>query len=274
MPRRIQDYMGPKKVAFRQTGVRRKLVKAPISKPAAKAVRSIVKKEIHKQAEDKFSGVVVDQTFNSTISSGGECYSLVPSVSVGNLDNQRIGDKIRGKYLMIKGYVQIAENQINYIPPSTVRVMILSQKNLKTHDQVATTPQPAVDFLLKDNVASSAARAYGGGRYDNLAPINKEMFRVHMDRKFRFNWTNQQTPTAGTGVPTVGWQAGNDRTKYFTCRIKLNRTLTYDDVNGLYPNSLSPFICVGSVCDDDEGPFTLQTPWHVCTQSILYYEDS
>lgn len=246
-----------------------------ISKPAAKAVRAIAKAAVRKEAEDKFVGVQLLHNFNSTINSAGECYSLVPQVTIGTGDYQRIGDKIRGKYLYIKGTIQIDGSvmaTLDKLPASTVRALILTQKNIKVGSDVSSRVDVA--HLLKDNIGTGTARQFVGSQFDAIAPINKDLFRVHMDRKFKFNWENQQQPDTATGVPTTTWQSGNNRTKSFTCRIKCPNTLTFDDGNGSWPNNFAPFFCLGSVSDDGAAVFSVTTPWKVAVQSVMYYEDA
>lgn len=238
-----------------------------------KAVRAIAKQVVHKESENKFVSTSFNQLFNSTIASASECYPLMPQIPEGTGDYQRVGDKVRGRGLYIKGFVQIGKDvagNIYNIPPSTLRCMILSQKNIKVSSAVQT--QADVAHLLKDNYGTGTARDYAGGQLDNLAPINKDLFHVYMDKKIRFQWQNIQTGTGG--APTVEWQSGNNITRYFSCKIKVPATLTFDDGNGDYVNNFAPFFCMGSVCDDGDTPFTLTTPWKVVVQSVLYYEDS
>lgn len=248
--------------------------KPRVSKTAAKVVKKIVKKTLDKQQEHKFASSNNTQTFNQTISSPSECYACVPSIPVGAQDYQRIGSKIKGTYLIIKGMVQLDGDFLKsntYMPPSTVRIMVLSQKNLKLATDVSTKAQ--VGQLLKENnVGSPSARSYSGGLFDNLAHINKELFRVHMDKKIRFNWIDAQSYTGA--APDVTWQTGNDKTKYFICKIKIGKTLSYDDGNGNFPNNFSPFICMGGVNDDGTSPFTVGTPYRLTYQQTLYFTDA
>lgn len=233
---------------------------------------------MNRTAETKFVSLQEDHSFNSVISAASECYPVIPRVTIGTGDYQRIGDKIRGKYLIIKGHVQWDYTQLTqhsttaYLPPSTLRVMILSQNNVKVGGDVQTRVDVA--HLLKDNVGTGTARGYSGSMYDNLAPINKDLFKVHMDKKVKLNWINWSMSNTGGGGQSESQAVGNDRTKYFYCRIKLNRNLKFDDGNGDYPNSFAPFMCVGAVSDDGNGAFSLQTPYRVSMLSTLYFTDA
>lgn len=250
------------------------------TKSFAKVVRGIAKSVVSRAAEDKFVSVNSVTRHNSTISSPGECYPMVPQVTLGTGDYQRIGDKISGKYLYIKGYIQYDSSVLDllqtaqslYLPPSTVRVLCLSQKNVKVGSAVPTAID--VNHLIKDNVGTGTARAYTGSVFDNVAPINKDLFKVHMDKKIKLNFqsTNTVAPATGPGLQTA--MVGNDRTKYFTCRIKCPASMKFDDGNGDWPNSFAPFICMGAVCDDGTAPWSLSTPYRLTVSSTLYFEDS
>lgn len=249
-----------------------------IAKPMAAAVRKIAKTAISRSAETKYVTTQSDRNFNSSISSATECYELVPQVSIGTGDYQRIGDKIYGKYLYIRGHVQWDSNFLQqhsttaYLPPATLRILIVSQNDIKVGNQVST--RAAVGQLLKDNVGTGTARAYTGGMWDNLAPINKDLFKVHMDRKVKLNWINWSMSNTGGGGQSESQAVGNDRTKYFYCRIKLHRTMKFDDANGDYPNSFAPFLCVGAVNDDGTSAWSLQAPYRVSWNSTLYFTDA
>lgn len=258
--------------------VRKRTGWVPKTKGPSKAMMLAAKRAVVRTAETKFVSTSEDHSYNSTITSASECYPLVPQITLGTGDYQRIGDKIRGKYLIIKGHVQWdytflqQHSTTTYMPPSTVRIMILSQNNLKVASDVSSRVDTA--HLLKDNVATGTARGYGGGMFDNLAPINKDLFRVHMDRKVKLNWINWSLSNSGGGGQSESQAVGNDRTKYFYCKIRINRNMKFDDGNGNYPNSFAPFICVGAVSDDGNGPYSATTPYRVSTLSTLYFTDA
>lgn len=246
-----------------------------VSKTAAAAVRKIAKAVVKRETEDKYVSTQGAVLFNSSITSSSECYPMIPQITEGTGDFQRIGDKVRGKYLYIKGYLQYNLNYLEfstgnqYLPPVTARVMILSQKNVKVGNDVSTRIDVA--HLLKDNVGTGTARPYNGGLLDNLAPINKDLFKVHMDKKIKLNWVQRgdQTNTGDTG-----FGIGNDRTKYFRCRIKLPASMTFDDGNLDWPNNCAPFLCFGAVNDDGTTKYTVGTPFRLGWISTAYFEDA
>jgi len=251
---------------------RRRVARKPrLSKPVTTAVRRIAKSVVSRASETKFISLRQDLGFNSTITGPGECYALMPPITQGTDDFQRVGDRISGRTLYISGHINYNSAFLdtigvnNYVPPSTVRVMILSQKNIKSNQQLGLVDTA---HLLKDNVATGVARSYNGGMTDNLAPVNKDLFRVHLDKKIKMNCVYQSSD--GTG--STGWVG--QKTAYFRCAIKLPKTLYYDDLNGDVPNNFAPFFCLGGVNDDGSSPYTLQTPYRVTFLSTAYFDDA
>jgi len=247
---------------------------APISRAArlTRPVATAVKRIVLKNQETKHVGVnAVNTSFNSSISAASECYPVVPAVAEGDAGHNRSGDKVKPVILVVKGHVQYDEAfQGNFAPPSTVRVMILSQKNLKTNGDLSRVDTA---HLLKDNIATDTARAYTGSMFDNLAPINTDLFKVHMDRKIKM-LPQLYTGLGNTTDTNTKTLSGTQRTYAFTARIKCPANLYFDDGNGNNPNNFAPFICLGGVCDDNAGAFSANTPYRLTAQSILYFKDA
>lgn len=239
-----------------------------VAKPMVSAVKTIAKSVVNKESETKLVGrAIVDDDFTFDISSAAECYPIVPAVQQGDDDYQRTGDRIRPQWITVRGKIMLSREftTTQWVPPLTARVMILNQRDLKTNSQVSTRADYA--HILKDNINVGVARPYSGGNYDNLAPINRDKFKVIMDRKFRFAWDDQLN-LAGQAA------AGTNKAFYFTVRVKCPKTLYFDDVNGPNPTNFAPFLCVGAVADDNSGAFTVATPLRVTAQSILYFKDA
>lgn len=256
-------------------GARSRSVKAGATLVAQSISAGEVRRQLVRYAEKKLAGVNLDLSFNSTIGSSSECYPLLPTITEGTAGNQRIGNKIRPKYLIVKGKIQYNNSFLDtagtqFIPPCTVRAMILTQKSVRYSGAVSTDVD--VSHLLKDNIGTDVARSYSGTQYDNLAPINTELFNVIMDKKIKFNWINHQVVLTDPGV-SISHDSGNDRTKYFYCKVPVPANLYFDDGSGNYPNNFAPFFCFGSVMDDGSSPWTASTPYHVTIQSALYYTD-
>lgn len=245
----------------------------PVAIRSRAAVKKVVKSVINRTAETKFVSAKYDALHNSTITNG-DISAVCPLITQGDDDFQRNGDKITGKYLIVRGKVQwddsyLLSNGQTYMPPSTCRVLILSQRNVSNNGQIPAQIQD--QYILKDNVGVGTGRNYGGGPWDNLAPINRDLFKVHMDRKIKLNWVHpvNAATTVDQGV------VGNDRTKYFYCRIPVKKVLKFDSSMGTpnAPVNFAPFFAFGAVCDDGSSAYTAGTPYHVSWLSTLYYTD-
>lgn len=247
--------------------------KPRLAKPAAKAVAAIAKRVVNRNEETKHVGVnAVNAAFNSSISAASECYPVIPTVAEGDNGCTRDGNRIKPKYLLVRGHLQYDEGaQGNFFPPSTVRIMILSQKNIKVGSDVSNRAD--VTHLLKDNIGTDVARAYTGTMFDNLAPINTDLFKVHMDRKFRM-LPQLYTGLGNSSDTNTKTLSGTQKTYYFTKKIKCPASLYFDDGNGNWPNNFAPFVCMGGVCDDNAGAFSVTTPYRLTVQSVLYFTDA
>ena len=199
----------------------------------------LVRRIVNRGVEVKHVGQnVVNAAFNSSIGAASECYPILPAVTEGTDGHQRIGDRISPKYLIVKGKIHYDDSVTGaggnagvYIGPSTVRMLLLSQKNIKISSDVSSRAD--VEHLLKDNIGTDLARAYTGTQFDNLAPINKDLFTVHMDRKFKLK--GQMTKELGNSN-TVTF-ADTQRTLYFVKKIRCPKNLYFDDGNGNTPNN-------------------------------------
>lgn len=243
---------------------------------ATSRLGKLVRRIVNRGVEVKHVGQnVINAAFNSSISAASECYPLLPAVTEGTDGHQRIGDRIQPKYLIVKGKIHYDSsvtgaggNTGPYIGPSTVRLLLLSQKNIKISSDVSSRAD--VEHLLKDNIGTDTARAYTGTQFDNLAPINKDLFTVHMDRKYKLK--GQMTKELGNSN-TVTW-ADTQRTLYFVKKIRCPKTLFFDDGNGNTPNNFAPFFCMGSVLDDNQSPWSATTPYRAVVQAELYFTDA
>lgn len=267
---RLRSGAGARKNYRAIAGLTRKprATKPKLAPRVRKAVAKVAKAVLNKSVETKYvSQNVINAGFNQTISSASECYRVVPDVIEGTAGHQRDGDKIKPKYLIVKGHIQIDDSYLStYLPPTTLRVMLLTQRNLKCSADLSR-----IDYahILKDNVGTDVARPYGGGIFDNLAPINKDLFTVLMDRKFKMReHMASQLGNANTVVVE-----GTQRTISFVKKIKCPATLHFDDSNGNTPNNFAPFFCMGAVSDDNSGAISLSTPYRVTVQSTLYFTD-
>lgn len=265
---RLVRYAKKKSGGYARIGGRRIRL---LGKPIAKAVRRIAKRAVASATEVKHSGLqVVNAGFNSTISGANECYNVLPPIAEGTAGNERSGDRVRPKYLVVKGHLMYDTEVAgagSYIPPSTVRLLVLTQNNIKCANDLSRVD---TNRLLKDNVGTDAGRAYTATMFDNLAPINKDLFKVIADKKIKMKAIIAKELGNNN---TVTW-ADTNRTYSFSIKIKCPAQLKFDDDNGNYANNFAPFLCMGSVLDDNSAPWTASTPYRLTALSELYFTDA
>lgn len=235
-------------------------------------VLAVVRRILDRRTEDKFVGWKVEENVvhNSPISSA-DCYPVLQNIApldtaTGNLAQQRNGDRIKPKSLIVRGVLSFNPDQpSNTSQNLLVRVCILSQKNIK----VGSAVTGGVDSgrLLRPGYAGVGTDQipFNGFTIDVNAPINKDLFRVYMDKTFIMS---SQIVTAGA----VEQQLNSKRWRYVF--KQLPTTLSYDEGNGDWANNFAPFLCIGYAYADGTAPDVLQSRLVSNTSSFLTFEDA
>lgn len=248
-----------------------KTVKVPKMKDTMKAqVLSTVRRLLSRDAENKAVGWNVETcvSHNSAISSA-DCYPLVQQIVSGTSAQQRIGDKLKPKSLTVRGVLALANEDLNTSQDIYVRVVIASQKNIK----VGSAINGGVDAgrLLRPAIAGSDMVPFNGNTQELTYPINKELFRVYMDRVFKLTSVAADTGLAGHG--SVEANAGYSRRWQYQFK-DLPASFSYDDGNGDWANNFAPFIAIGYAFSDCTEPDLVTTRIKSNTFSLLEYEDA
>lgn len=237
------------------------------ARKARPSVKQVVRKEIQRMAEDKTVMLqVTNQLHNSSITSG-DCYALMPPVPQGTDDWNRVGDKLRPKWLRVKGYVSLDFDVVHNTPalspsgrgdPIYVRVIAFTQNNVKSGG--ITLVQPS---LLFRGPAGSAV-SFTGGPYDLLNDINTDLFKVLLDKRVELIPQVQNSYTAP--LP-------HGATHFFTFKIKCPAVLKYDNSSNNFPNNFNPIIACGYGYTNLTPPDTTATPVTFTCTSTLCFED-
>jgi len=229
---------------------------------AGKVLTAAIKKVVKSQAEKKFMNSNQTYRSNSGINVG-DLVGVIPAISQGVDDFNRIGDKIRPTSLIVK--VTLCNDNSAYathnVPPFTARVFVLSQKNIKSLTGLSGV---ATGSLLR---LSGTEIAYLGGTGDNMLPINRDLFTVHGDRKVHF------AGQSITGV-TQTWTQSNKAVS-MTFRVKCPASFTYDDaISTTLPVNFAPFLAVGYQYDDGQVPDLVNTNLRVQVEYSVSYTDA
>lgn len=227
------------------------------------------------KTENKRMGwnVEKDVLHNSPIS-GADCEPLIqliqPIDSAGGSDGsqQRIGDRINPKSLRVTGVLSFNKDSGPSNIPVYVRVIIAAQKDIKNGNSVLNG-NVATSALLHPGILGADETAFNGNTVDITYPINKNKFRVYMDKTFMLcsgNWGG--APSTVEELPHY-----QKRWSYTFKSSQLPASLTFDSAAGNWPNNFAPFVAIGYAYSNGTGPDSAQQKIYSNVTSILDFED-
>jgi len=216
-----------------------------------------------KEIENKTRGFTVEEdvVHNGPISDA-DVVTLLQSVPEGDASNQRHGDRIKPRSLVVSGCIGLNPDYNPNNKPMIVQVMILAAKDKKTNSLV--TAGVGMADLLKPNIGGTEQVNWDGTTFRSNFPINKEKFRVYYAKQFKL---------------CPGSLAGGTREfdfikwGYTFDSSNMPASLTFDEGNGDDANNFAPFLVTGWCYTDGSAPDV--TPRLVSnTFSQLSYEDA
>lgn len=263
----------------RKANPRRRPARRPVRKPAkpSKALAKAIRTVIHSQAENKQAyHSVVNTNFNSGIDSIGDELRMLPNVSVGTAENERIGEQIRAQRFNIKGHYTM-----NASPNSlsgariAVRMMIVQPRIYNTIQDVTGSTAWLSQLLLK----GGASTAFTGIVSDLYAPLNSDAIIKYYDKVTYVTIPYvQRTTTAGTTLVNTNTETSIDyssSTKFFSIALKVkNKLLKYDKAwSTAQPMNYSPCMILGYAHLDNSSPDVANTQINLNYVTTLQYED-
>lgn len=247
------------------------------SKSFTKAVQKIIHKDVEtKQAFNSFPYT----SFNSGINSSGDICRVLPTISKGVNDNNRIGDQIRAMKLTIRGHVLINQVPIvNGLPtPNSriaVRMMIVQPKQYSNYNDIVTSASVWLGYLLKEGGTSTS---FDGNLQQLYAPINTDAITKYYDKVHYISIDPLYQYGSLASTNTIVASTGTARSvKFFKKTIKFrNKLLRYDDnvASGTSPTQFNPVLIMGYAHLDGSSPDTVTTVVSMMYDSIVDYEDA
>lgn len=216
-----------------------------------------VKKLIHASSETKFAGMLFNGLKNQGITVGAtDTLQLLPQIANGVDDNQRIGNRINPRGLLINLAIEFRRDADpeEYPNGTTIypRIMVLSQKSVS--DWAPLSAGGADVGKLLDH--GQGEHGFDGTLQDYMSPINKDAFVVHKDIKTMLCSNSVETGA----VVMVSYKIW----------VKTPKQLTYND-GQVYPKNFAPFMCIGFARSDNQ--LLAGSVLGVHYTSTLYYED-
>lgn len=219
-----------------------------------------IARQLDRRVETKIQTYTGDTYFNSAISSTSEMYNLIPSIAQGYGDSNRIGQKIRMKFLKLKGMMsyETAVGTTNNLPIYAT-IFIFKDKIQRSSN---ATPNSA-------NLLASAGQPtqWDGTITTSLLPFNTEDFVLIKRKTVRlsYNWAPGNSST-GMVDPTRPLQ------RMISCKIPVyNKVLDYESSSANLPQNENIRFAIGFT----QYTNTVQTaaPLRFQYTSTLYYKD-
>lgn len=189
---------------------------------------------LDRRVETKQVTYTGDQYFNSAISSTSEMYNVINTVASGYNESQRIGSKIRLKYLTMKGmlsYETAIGTSNNF--PIYATIFIFSDKIQKSSN---LSPNSA-NLLFNNNQGTQ----WDGTQTTALLNFNTEEFRLikRVTVKLSMNWAPGNSST-GMVDPTRPLQ------RYVKFKIPvMNKILEYESPSANLPSNTNIRFAIG-----------------------------
>jgi len=180
-----------------------------------------------------------------------DIHRCIPLVKQGSAPNQRIGDIISPKSLVVRGSVQVNINgtvgTVNSPHDLYVVMYFLQHVSLKSY----ATLQTSNDFTQMLNTGEDSTAAFQGFQRDKDLPINTSEYRLLKKKVMPLRWAGiTQTPVPSTGVASIAnshaynAQYTVNLTKYLPAKLKYPET---SSPNNQDPTNSSIFMCMGFV---------------------------
>ena len=247
---------------YKKTGAAKLVTKAQLYKAINKTTET-------KQATAEFTWT----QFNSAISSASEYLGILPGLGAGVGPNQRVGDQVRPKRLVIRGVISFVTDAPSYNGAVLLisKLFCFQSKNTRYIPQVSTT--------LTTNLITNGGNPspFTGALLDITRPLNKEEFTFYKTKQHTFLKPWGLTNQAITNVNVDMTSVDKSLVYYFTITLtqkELPAVLKYTGSAETYPINFAPLLALGYANSTNATPDTLFSRLGMSYSSTLYYEDA
>lgn len=253
---------------------RKTVARKQARKTSASAFKKRVLKVLHSQVESKQAFYSYGLTsFNSGINVSGDALQVVPNITTGAYDNNRIGDQVRAQSLTIKGYcIMNLLSDVNNLSNRKIAVRMIIGK-VKRYGTLADTQSGSAQWMPVLLKKGGTVTGFTGVISDLWAPINTDIFTKCYDRVFYMSQSPIIQATAvGLAAPSIA-----QTTKVFSVKIPLrNRLFKYDLQNdsGLLPVGEGYVMVLGYAHMDGSSADVVNTQVSLAYDTVLNYEDA
>lgn len=186
--------------------------RAPRATPAlTRAITTVINRKAETKRAVWYSGLTNDGAFannayvahNPLITSNStDILRLIPYVKPGTGNNQRIGDRIVPKSLVVNGALKLSDGTINGVNAEfrddvVVVLYVLQHKTLKSYKSLTASN----DFLQMLSTGEQDTTAFDGTVTASQLPVEDSAYRLLAKKKIRLRYAGA-IPGSATGVPT------------------------------------------------------------------------
>lgn len=263
---------------FRRYGKRyaRKGRKAPTVRKAIRRVKNTSFKKkvlsvIRSQNETKIAFNHFALTgFNSGITVSTDAIQILPNITNGTSDSQRIGDQVRATKCTMKGYMIMQSlSDTSSSRRIGVRMMVVKPKRVGTFVDTQGGSSAWMSALLKKG---GTTIGFSGAISDLYAELNHDMVTKLYDKVYYLH--QPQVISTGTGLTSSDY---NNTVRFFNIKLPCrNRLFRYDlnNDNGLLPVNENWVMILGYAYLDGTGADLVPTRVSATFDTTLHYEDA
>jgi len=196
---------------------------------------------------------------NSTITPA-DLDAMLPIVSPGVGDFERVGVRISPKSLVVRGTIYIAESDMDINRPIEVRLLGFTQNDIRNCASVSSVN---TGNLLRGY--SGATTDYDGTLSHQILPLNNKLFKKIFDKKIKLSEQYSGGVDSPADVRTSAY--------HYSFKVKCPKVLKYDGTDN-YPNNFAPFMAVGYCYLDGTAPESVLANVYNDSHCHLIYEDA
>jgi len=240
------------------------------------AEKAEVKAMMHETKEDKVQAYNSGLVQHNSAISGSDILQLVPRITQGVAEGQRIGNEIVAKSLKVRGLLNLTYNGASTRSRVGVRVFCFSVKGFADGQQAIANNGSWINAMLREG---TEVRAFDGSVKSYFLPVNTDLITVHSDK--RYNVTMPFQVNTGISPDSTSFPVQTQYAyKYFTANIKCkNKKLKYSSITSgggidTVPNNWGPLFAVGYCKLDGAAPDVLDTGVSCDFLSEIRFEDA
>ena len=143
---------------------------------------------MHAKKETKVASVNTGLITHNSAISAGDLYPLLPPITQGTAEGQRIGNEIRSQRLHVQGLVNGIYNGSRTRSKFGVRILMFSVKGYADGPGAIANAGSWVGALLRDG---QDVRAFDGSVRSYFLPVNTDLITVHSDKRINLTYPFQ-----------------------------------------------------------------------------------